>query len=179
MYLPNRGTRKANFGAARPYESCSSVLIRDLKAGTTRNGSVLKGRLVTEAIKMQSVQTVLEDEIVAMLLRCQAVWCAWRLLSLVAASLAKWAVCDSVSMHQLGMTTRPPAPLMSSETCIMILVAVVHHHSEVALPTPRGRPPASTAALPGILLDAQKRSSCRNMRNAPRGVLASTLSGCR
>jgi hypothetical protein len=62
LYLPNRATRKANFGAACQFESCSNIFIRDLNAGKTHRGSVLKGRLVTEAIKMQSVQTLLEDD---------------------------------------------------------------------------------------------------------------------
>lgn len=61
-HIPNIATRKTHFGAATPFESCSSILIRDLVVGSTHRRRVLKGRTVTEAIKMQSVQTVLEDE---------------------------------------------------------------------------------------------------------------------
>lgn len=61
-HMPNTQPRKTSFGAGCPYEQCSSILVRELEVGATHRRRVLQGRLVTQAIKMQSVQTVLEDE---------------------------------------------------------------------------------------------------------------------
>jgi hypothetical protein len=62
MHMPSIASRKSSFEAACPFELCSSILIGDLELGSTHQRRVLKGRLVEDAIKMQSVQTVLEDE---------------------------------------------------------------------------------------------------------------------
>jgi hypothetical protein len=63
LHLPNIASRKRVVYAQPPaLELCSRIRIRDLEVGATHRGSVLRGRLLTEAIKMQSVQSVLEDE---------------------------------------------------------------------------------------------------------------------
>jgi hypothetical protein len=62
MHMPSIASRKSSLGPACPFELCSSILIGDLELGSTHQRRVLKGRLVEDPIKMQSVQTVLEDE---------------------------------------------------------------------------------------------------------------------
>lgn len=62
MHMPSIASRKSRFETACPFELCSSILIGDLELGSTHQRRMLKGRLVEDAIKMQSVQTVLEDE---------------------------------------------------------------------------------------------------------------------
>lgn len=66
MHVPNIAARKA----APPYsappppaESCRRILINDLDLGVVHRSRILRGRLITDAyIKMQSVQSVLEDD---------------------------------------------------------------------------------------------------------------------
>lgn len=62
-HVPNIiASRKPTEYAKPPaMQHCSRILIRDLEVGATHRGSVLKGKLITQAIKMQSVQSVLED----------------------------------------------------------------------------------------------------------------------
>jgi hypothetical protein len=59
--MPNIQPRKAGFAPKPSFEECSPILIEDLEIGVHR-GRMLRGRLITKAIKMQSVQSVLEDE---------------------------------------------------------------------------------------------------------------------
>lgn len=62
VHVPSIASRKPTKYAKPPaMEHCSQIMIDDLEVGATHRGSVLKGRLITQAIKMQSVQSVLED----------------------------------------------------------------------------------------------------------------------
>lgn len=62
LHLPNIASRKPMEYAKPPaMEHCSRIMIQDLEVGATHRGSVLKGKLITQATKMQSVNSVLED----------------------------------------------------------------------------------------------------------------------
>lgn len=62
MHVPNLRSRKPASTRLPPaIDSCCPILINDMEVDKVHKGCVLKGRLITEAIKMQSVQSVLED----------------------------------------------------------------------------------------------------------------------
>lgn len=62
LHMPNIQPRKASFAPTPSFEECSPTQIKDLEVGEVHRCRMLRGRLITKAIKMQSVQSVLDDE---------------------------------------------------------------------------------------------------------------------
>jgi hypothetical protein len=102
LHAPNLMPRKRPIHPVPlPVEKCSSISIKQLEVPLqsdcthcTHRGKVLKGKLITEAIKMQSVQSVLEDAAGDVVTVCTAA-------AACALSTPSWHACHMASLKSL------------------------------------------------------------------------------